>query len=339
MDDSNTMTEDVKDAWDESKAEDYPVHDLDDSVAEEDPANSVGFIGGNADQRPVVEDKPTEETSDEPEADASDTASPSAKADDDASKVDAGLISRAQEVGLSTDDISDFSEAQVERMVAFAQRTQDRAALQPPPAKEEPRTEPEEEFKIELDPEYQDPEVIKAFKSMDQRHRAHNKQLQDQLDELVGHAKDQARRAKQNEFDSWVNGLPEEYSEILGKGPTSEMDENGAFFRMRNQVAINAAALGAQNGSASGNRAEMLKRGLHATLGDKVIQIERAIEKKGESKRRRRTTAVPTHKREREPQEPLGDRAAKQWVREFIHAEGLDSPESEGLLSGQEEGI
>lgn len=361
MADSNTMTEDVKHAWDEDKADDYPKQDFDDTAAEDDPTNSAGFIGGEADLRPEVKtgdetetestgDKP-EPKSDEPEADAepSDTASPSAEADDDApddtADVDAGLISRIEEAGLS--DLSDLSEAQLEKVLTHMQRAEDRARIRPesgePKAdRPKPPAEEPEEFKLELDPEYQDPEVIKAFKALDERHQAQNQKLQDQLDDLTGHARRQTQRANQNEFDSWVNSLPKEYAEVLGSGPTSELDEHSVFFRMRNEVAIAAGALEAQvpqNGNTPPNRSAMLKRGLHAILGDKVTQIERAIDKTKNAKRRSRTTAVPTHKRERDPQQPLPDRAAHDWVRGWMQKEGITDALNDGLPSGQEEGI
>lgn len=361
MADSNTMTEDVKDAWDEDKAKDYPVQDFDDTAAEDDPTNSAGFIGGDADMRPKLKtgdepdaDQPDTETtgektepqSDEPEADSepSDTVEPSAEPDDDASEVDAGLTSRIKEAGLS--DLSDLSEAQLEKVLTHMQRAEDRALLRPEPEKPEARSsepEPEpEEFKIELDPEYQDPEVIKAFKALDQRHQAQNNKLQQQIEQLNGHMREQARQAYQDNFDSWVNALPTEYAELLGTGPTNEMDENGTAFKQRNEVALAADAMEAriiQNGNTPPNRRAMLKRGLYAILGDKATQIERTVEKKKDAKRRSRTTAMPTHKRERDPQQPLGDRAAHDWVRGWMQKEGITAALNDGLPSGQEEGI
>ncbi len=355
MADMNTMTEDVKDAWAEDKAEDYPEHDFDDTSAEEDPTNSAGFIGGAADQRPPVPkdaetktDENTEEKSDEPEADAeaSDTVTPSAEPDDDAPALDAGLISRAKEAGLSDDDLSVFTtEAQLERVLTHVQRAEDRALVRPTATKEPGEPEPEqvpEELNLGLDPEYQDPEVIKAFKALDQRHQAQNKELRDQLGELTEHMREQGRRAHQSEFDSWVASLPKEYAEFLGEGPTSELNENSSAFKARNDVALAAGAMESrmsQNGTAPSDRKAVLKRGLFAILGDKVVQIERAIAKSGETKRQRKTTAMPTHKRERNAQEPLGDRAAHQWAQEFIKAEGLGGGADDGPLTDHGEGI
>ncbi len=351
----STFEEETKEAWSEDKAEDYPVQSFDDTAAEEDPANSSGFIGGVADMRPKPKDNDTETTgeqpenettSDEPEADAgtSDTVKPSAEDDDDApddtADVDAGLNSRIREAGLS--DLSDLSVAQLDKVLAHMQRAEDRGLLRPdlekptvdsdPQAVEEP-----EEFK--LDPEYQDPEVIKAFEVLDKRHRAQNQKLQAQLDELSSHARRQAQTANQNEFDSWVNSLPKEYAEFLGAGLTIELDENSDAFKARNEVALAAGAMEArivQNGNTPPNRKAMLKRGLHAILGDKVTQIESAIEKKKGAKRRSRTTAMPTHKRERDPQKPLGDRAAHEWANQWLHNEGLAPSQDSGF---PEEGI
>lgn len=352
--DTNTMTEDVKDAWDEDKAKDYPEHDFDDTAAEEDPGNSAGFIGGAADQRPPVPkdaetttDEKTENKSDEPEADAeaSDTVTPSAEPDDDAPALDAGLISRAQDAGLSRDDISGYDQAQVEKLLTIVERGQDRRMLRREGNKEQAAPEPEpvpEELNLGLDPEYQDPEVIKAFKALDQRHQAQNKELRDQLGELTEHMREQGRRAHQSEFDSWVASLPKEYSEFLGEGPTSELNENGSAFKTRNDVALAAGAMESrmsQNGNAPSDRRAVLKRGLFAILGDKVVQIERAIAKTGEDKRQRRTTVMPTHRTERKPQEPLGDRAAHQWAQEFIKAEGLGGAGDDGPLTDHGEGI
>lgn len=338
-----TMQEDVDAAWDEDKARDYPEHNFDDSAAEDSEESKTGFIGGTADlPKQTSEDEPEKADTD----DKSDTAEPSAEgaeAGEDAPEVDAELRSRAKEAGLSSDEVSDFSEAQLRKVLTVYDRALIRPAkAQPIERGEETVEKVPDDFDLELDPEYHDPEVIKAFKALDARHQAQNNELRAELGKMTEHMQRSARQQYQEGFDRWLEELPDEYAEFLGTGSTLELDEDSDFFKRRSEVAMASEAMRSritESGNAPPSQKVMLKRGLHAILGDNAAKIESAIQKKKENKRSKKTTARPSHRRERDPLKPPGDRAAYDWANKFLHEEGITQALDEGLPTGELEGI
>lgn len=338
--DDATMQEGVDAAWDESNAQEYPDHDFDDSAAEESPESKANFIGGTADL-PKTDDAEEEKT-EQADTEESDTAMPGAEAGDDAPEVDADLKSRANEAGWTDDEISGLNEAQLTKIVSAYEQpavrsTKEVVNLNADPVKEEAK-EDEEESPFELDPEYHDPDVIKAFKGLG----AQNKQLQEELGEVKAHMRAGAQKAYQEGFDGWIEKLPDEYAEFLGEGPTSDLDENSAFFKRRSEIAT-AASLMTSSMIQAGNKpptdSAMRKRGLYAVLGDKAAKIEHAIETRKSAERSKKTTAMPTHKRTpKDPTEPFGDEAAYEWAANFRRENGLDG-DLAPLPDGQLEGI
>lgn len=340
-----TLQEDVDAAWDEDKARDYPEHNFDDSAAEDSEESKTGFIGGTADLPKQTSEDDSEKADTDEKSDTVEPSAEGAAAGEDAPEVDAELLARAKEAGLNSKEISAFNEAQL--LGGFLDAW-DRNLIRPPKAapaveqKEEAVEKVPDEFKLELDPEYHDPEVIKAFKALEARHQAQNKELRVELGKMTEHMQRSARQQYQEGFDRWMETLPKEYAEFLGSGSTLELDEDSDFFKRRSEVAMASEAMRSritESGNAPPSQSVMLKRGLHAILGDNAAKIESAIQNKKDDKRSKKTTARPSHRRERDPLKPPGDRAAHDWVKNFLHDEGITQALDEGLPSGELEGI
>jgi hypothetical protein len=319
------MKEEIDAAWDEGVAPDYPVHSFDDETAEDDPANSAGFIGGEADLRPPLAKGAKEDNAEKP---STGSAADAAEQTEEGDTLDEDLITRAMDAGWTRNEVSGFNEAQLKQVLSVHDRSAPRPEPQRAVVPEPKQEEPEEEFDIGLDPEMQDPDVIKAFKNLDDRHKSRNGVLQKQLDEVTGHLRRQAVESYQQDFDSWIAQLPDGFKEHVGEGATNTMDEGGSAFKTRNQIAIAASHLTsgmAGNGQSVPNQWAMFERGLYAILGEKAATIGREQEKEKANKRGKMTTAIPTHKKTKRPDEGTGDSVARDWANGFIAREGLGS--------------
>lgn len=153
-----------------------------------------------------------------------------------------------------------------------------------------PQVDPE--FKIELDPDQYDQGLVGVLGGMNQ----HFSGRLGKLESLLGTVRQmneqfQLMQANQREeaFDSFLNGLPEELVEFVGKGTADDLREgNKAAFEIRGKIWEEAKALRAAY-AAQGRKVPekaILDRAVRLVLGDKQEEIARRKVAKDVSNRR-----------------------------------------------------
>lgn len=354
--------------WDPANADDNPQeYSYDDEQAEATPENSADFVPAEPDDgintvddalkavdRKLAyqkkRDAPAPASTDETdEADTVDPVEDRAPEPEETTDVDEDLLARARDAGLSDDDISEFTEAQLEKALTLYDRKLIKGELEPAepePEEEVIAEEPPVEFDPKdygLDPEFGDPAVIEAFKKLHEKGQDASKRMSQEIGGLKDHIRNQAREAFQGRFDSFVNELPKEYQELLGEGPTADLMEESSEFQLRKDVADTANALAKQlmeqPGKPLPSEKKLLKRAMYAVLAEQATEIEKKRATKEAKKRKSRTSAPPSARRQKDDRARKGDQAARDWVHQFARDEQLDQRIVDGIDVAYAEGI
>jgi hypothetical protein len=295
----------------ESTEEDTLIRDEVESSDDGDGAESdfaVEFPDPDSKSKP----KPTETKKPEPEdhsvKDEDDEDGDASAEDGDGSeeaKPDQALVARAKEFGFDEKQIEKLSGDQLAAAVhAVAVRNGSTAVTDgaggskaagndPKGSADSAKKDSPFRAKIEIDPDLSvsDPDMVKAVQSLNdfygERLEATVGILQ-QTHEMLGQL---MSRVTMSEFDGFVASLGDEYSELLGAGPTSAMAQDSAAYRNRQAVIEDAeAAARGYAGLKGGKRpsdAELWQRSVRAVLGDKVKASAQKRQSKQVDNRRR----------------------------------------------------
>jgi hypothetical protein len=276
-------------------------YDFDDPMFDRESADTESEETNETAEAPEgVEETPPEDT-----GEVADEAVPDIPFSDE-------LLIRAGELGFTAGEVSRFGSPEA---LQTALDASERAILQMLGSKKEP--EPEQaaetvetfEFNREKLLEKFDEEYVDFLESNERRHfesrQALRKELADlhtQLGELKQHTESsqreiQERQAEeqQSRFDAFIDGLGEEYRDLLGSGPSKKMPPTSAEFRNRVEVWERMQALRAwhmQRGHAP-EADKLYREALHAAFGDQFQTIARKQIETTSATRRKSAIARP----------------------------------------------
>jgi hypothetical protein len=206
----------------------------------------------------------------------------------------------------------------------------DATATLPKPAVEQAppgQAPPAGEFKIELNPEEYDPALVKTIDGLNKHYAGRLAEVQQVLTKLVERVIESTSSSVQNDFDSYLNSMGEEYIEIVGKGGADELREsNKPAFDARAKIweefkiLKTACQIRGQNVPAK----TLFKRAAGLVLADKQAEIARRKVEKDVVKQRGQFLSKPSAKKATS----LGDAdprdAAVQEVESLLKAAGID---------------
>lgn len=191
------------------------------------------------DRAPAAEPD-TEDRSSEPE----ESESP-AEPEENESWIDDELTKRAESFGFSRDDLAELgSKDAAEKVIsAYARKLSDlgRPAAPSDAYRKEP-AEPKEkepqatEFKIKLNADYTDPEVVRQFQDLHSYQESQLTQLRSQVGEMQRLLNAYASQAFDEQFDRWLEELGPDYEGLFGKGRGHELDPEKDEFKNRVKV-------------------------------------------------------------------------------------------------------
>jgi len=264
-----------------------------------------------------------------PEAEAKEPAEPEKPAGEEAAEeqdVIAPLLPLATELGMSEDDARQYETPErLQEVLALHQQAKDgRAALAaaqaptPAPAAPEQAPAPKPEpaptaptpavsellYKLNLNPEEVEPEIIKALEGMNQHYADHMGKMGALMGELADFRKGLDRQSTalfMRSFDGWVNGLPAEWDPILGKG--SEKDVNGtaqwqgrrAILQTANQLIAGRVSAGEEY--YGDDNVPLFEQACLLAFPKHSMALERAKGANTRSKRLGQSVAKPTGRR------------------------------------------
>jgi hypothetical protein len=93
---------------------------------------------------------------------------------------------------------------------------------QPQSAPRGPMEAPPSEFKVHLDPENFDKEIIDQFEKMNAYYQAHVTDMQRAMGQFIQQTNAREHAAKVDQFDAYMNSLGPEYESLVGKGTVDE---------------------------------------------------------------------------------------------------------------------
>lgn len=155
-----------------------------------------------------------------------------------ATGINEALIARAQQVGIQPDEARMYTPEMLERSVLIFERNLERIQshlnqqgtftapqTQPVPSQTPVQPQPDE-FVLNLDDQFHDPEVVAAVKGMHSHYEKQIKELKEiiskvtpQLETMVQHTQAQAREQFVKQFDAGLDSLGEDFHDIFGKNP------------------------------------------------------------------------------------------------------------------------
>jgi len=181
------------------------------------------------------------------------------------------LTQRAKDAGLSDDDIKDFSQSQLEKVVSLLPKKEEAADQKQDGEKSDRQSESatDDEFKIELDEQLYDPDICKAMKSAAEQINA----IKAELKEVSAGYKQAETANAERQFESMINSLGDEFNETLGKGSIDDIGPDSSQFANRCKVMeeMNAIASGYQaTGKKLPSPQKLFERAVNSVFGDSI---------------------------------------------------------------------
>lgn len=288
-------------------------------------------LEGAGDDSSTDDDSGTNTTGGDDTPPAGDTG---ADSDTDDGGFDAALLGRATQAGLSEVEARSF-ETPERLQTALSVLDRQAAAFarqaQAPPdaggngAAQETAGQDSgpEEFKLDLNEEDYEPEVLTAFGTM----TAEINRLRTELHGVRQESSSREQRDFENRFDTMLGGLGDEFKPLIGDGPTASLGAADPTLQARIAIADEMMAMSAgyaQLGRPAPSDAELVQRAARAVLGDQVTQqaTSSATRKVSGQLRDRSGKFVqrPTHRNAKDSRTPI-ERAAE-FVETFTRERG-----------------
>lgn len=221
-------------------------------------------------------------------------------------------------------------DSQVDRKISeFGRDDKEEAAPSETPAAEQATDVAAEldglKYKIDLNEEDYDPEVLKAFNGLNDHYASLFDKMAEGLKGVVNHLQDKDQEAYESRFDAKVSGLGESYKDILGGDVTSAMidpkSEQGVNRKALLDEITTYTAGREKLGLPALSEGEVFNRALRSALGDKVQGLARKELSTKIKKRSGQMTARPTN---REGKETNPTKRAEARARQILESKGME---------------
>lgn len=170
----------------------------------------------------------------------------------------------------------------------------------PQPVPGGPLEAPPSEFKVHLDPENFDAEIIDQFNKMNTYYQQHVTNMQRAIGQFMQQTNVREHTAKVERFDAYMNSLGSEYESLVGKGTVDELDPRSPAVQKRDEIWRQRDALEAayeQHGQSMPSPRALLARATRAVLSDDLASLERKKLNGKVEERRKQVVHRPTQRK------------------------------------------
>lgn len=155
---------------------------------------------------------------------------------------------------------------------------------------------PAGEFNIELNDEEVSPEIGAAFKKMNAHYTGRMAQMEASMSRMEQATVAERRRADAMWFDQAIEGLPDEYGDLFGKGGMATLGLKSQELANRHLLATEIDAMHNGHGGRAPGRTVLMERALRSVFGDRVNGAARKQVEQQVKKRSKQTMSRPTHR-------------------------------------------
>jgi len=307
-----TQTEKTEDTrTDEQKLNDQ--YDYDDSLGDDDSSTDEKDKG---DDKDTADDQKTADDTagSEKEQEATETEKKSVISDE--------LLARAEKMGFTKYEAQSFSNAEdLKRTLDIL----DGAGDAKPGGEKDSEKEPE--FKIDLNPDEYDEKVINTFEGLNKFHTDRYSALETKLNQVLEAVGNDQAAAADVRFESMIEGLGDDFTETLGKGPGHSLDQKGTQFENRvklHEEIVRIAAGYAALGQQVPTEKELFEKAVGVVFKDKqkTLEMDKLGKKLDKRSKQSLGRAAPRKDRELSP-----DQRATNYVNEFYKKNNIDLSE------------
>ncbi|OHB56128.1 MAG: hypothetical protein A2Y07_01255 [Planctomycetes bacterium GWF2_50_10] len=241
------------------------------------------------------------------------------------------LFSRGEKAGLTRDELQEFGSPQAaEKALTLLEK---RGAPAPAAGKTQQAdggdaTKPAfEKFKITLDPEVFDPEILETVNGMNEHYAKQFELVMGQLTDARQSLSKQQALQFEAQFDSWIGQLGDGYKDVLGEGNGADMDKAGDQFKNRVKVLDEMEAIAAgysRLGKEVPAYNELFNKALGAVFKDKQKEI---VRKELSSKLGKRQIIARPSQRRGGNVDP--EAAARSYVKQFLEEHDTAEPSTD----------
>jgi len=320
----DTKTEDTK--TEDTRTDEEKLHDdydYDDSVGDDDLSTDEKDKGDDDKDSADSQKAADETTSSKKEQEKTETETEEKPAIDD------DLLARAEEMGFTKYEAQSFSNAEdLKRTLDILDGAWD---AKPGGDKEEKAGEKdsqkEPEFKVDLNPDEYDEKVIKTFEDLNKFHTDRYAGLEAKLNQVLEAVGNEQAAAADVRFESMIEGLGEDFTDTLGKGPGHTLDRKGAQFenriKLHEEIVRIAAGYAALNQRVPTEK-ELFEQAVGTVFKDKQKNLDMDKLGKKLNKRSKQSLgrAAPRKDKELSP-----DQRAAKFVNDFYTKNNIDLSE------------
>lgn len=321
---TQTETEDVKteeaqtEKTEDTRTDEQKLHD------QYDYDDSVGDDDLSTDEKDKGDDK---DSADDQKA-ADDTAGSKKEQEDTETEkksvINDELLGRAEKMGFTRYEAQSFSNAEdLQRTLDILDGADAKTGGEEKKTGEED-SQKEPEFKIDLSPDEYDGKVIKTFEDLNKFHTDRYSALETKLNQVLEAVGNDQAAAADVRFESMIEGLGEDFTETLGKGPGHSLDQKSTQFENRvklHEEIVRIAAGYAALGQQVPTEKELFEKAVGVVFKDKQKNLEMDKLGKKLDKRSKQSLgrAAPHKDKELSP-----DQRAVKYVNDFYKKNNID---------------
>jgi hypothetical protein len=264
--------------------------------------NTSGPAGKNDDKGPDIhagspdlddagDDDAAEASSDETEDDTTDETA-----------LSGAMIDRALDAGLTEDQANALG---VDALTGILDRLDQQAAelaknvpdTEPATESETPKVEP---YKLKLDPDLHEDDVVLAFNEMNEHYAGLMQTMSERLGRMEQTHTAAAEAERTTRMDRMFKDLGKEWEDVYGKGSTSKMSRRSDGYKARDEVEQHMKVLAAgykAQGRQVPDEADLFMRAHRGTHGDKQATISQTRKAEKVRNRQGQFVARPSHRR------------------------------------------
>lgn len=283
---------------------------------------------------PVDEDEDESGGDEQPEDDGGDDED--STVEEAVEEIDPELLSIAKDLGYSEDEARSFGNtAMLQRaleMVNKAFEWSQQAAPKPADEKKGDEKPEDPEYEVELGENW-DEDLVNQFKKLNDHYKGKTKkmetqfaELQQKFDAVVSHVARQQTEAIVREVDGMIGKLGDEWKDVLGEGPSGEIDPNSQQAKNRlelmDEMEIEARILQEKyKGKRQPRLDDLFERALNKKYGNHQRKIAAKEISNKLTKRKKQAVGRATHRRSDKEMTP--EERATASVSELMREKGM----------------
>ena len=241
------------------------------------------------------------------------------------------LLARAEKAGLTKDELADFGTPDAaQKALSLFEKKSTATGTQTTETGKEAQTGTQtdksgfEKFKVELDPDVYDPEIITTINGINEHYSKQFEAMQGQLVQAQGALNRQQALQFEQQFDGYIDGLGDGYKDVLGEGRGAEMDKTSETFKNRVKLLDEMETIAAgcsRTGKQVPPYNELFDKALASVFKDKQKEI---VRKEISSKLGKRQIIARPSQRRGGNVDP--ESAARSYVKQFLEERDTSEP-------------